>query len=334
MILVTGGAGYIGSHTCIALAQAGHDVLIVDNFTNSTTAALGRLSRIIGRPVHWREGDVRDGVLLDGIFAEHPISAVMHFAGRKSVAESVERPLEYFDSNVVGSIAVVQAMQRAGCKTLVFSSSATIYGSSESMPVSEDAAYAVASPYGRTKLVVEEMLQDLIRSDASWSIATLRYFNPAGAHPSGLIGENPLGTPNNLMPYITQVASGARPKLRVFGNDYPTLDGTGVRDFVHIMDLASGHVAALNFLIQRHDSITLNLGTGRGTSVLEMIQAFERASGRAIPYEIVGRRDGDVGISFADVRRARELLGWEATRDIVEICRDVWRWQLRMSEVG
>lgn len=327
MILVTGGAGYIGSHTCIELARAGHEFAVLDNFSNSTPAVLDRIAQIIGRPVRWHEGDIRDPAALDQIFAEHPVSAVLHFAGLKAVTESIDRPIDYFDCNVHGSIALMGAMQRAGCKTLVFSSSATVYGPEQPMPVAEDAPCAVSNPYGRTKLVVEDLLYELGRVDLQWRIATLRYFNPTGAHPSGLIGESPLGTPSNLMPLVCQVAAGIRPVVQVFGDDYPSPDGTGVRDFVHVMDLAEGHVAALDFLTKNSNRIVVNLGTGRGTSVLEVIRTFERISGRRVPYEIVPRRAADIGISFADVSLARELLGWVAKRDVDDMCRDAWRWQ-------
>lgn len=328
MILVTGGAGYIGSHTCAELARAGRDFVILDNLSNSTTDAVGRLQRIVGRAVSFYAGDVRDAALLDRIFSEHPISSVLHFAGLKSVADSVRQPLAYFDNNVVGSIRLLEAMERAGCMTLVFSSSATVYGDASTMPVREDAICVTASPYGRTKLMVEEMLGDLQAADEAWRIARLRYFNPVGAHESGLLGESPRGTPNNLMPYVAQVASGLRPHVTVFGNDYPTPDGTGVRDYVHVMDLAQGHVAALDYLTKKAGDIVLNLGTGKGTSVLEMLDAFGKASGSPIPYEIAPRRPGDVAICFADVSRAKDVLGWTAQRGIDQMCRDAWRWQL------
>lgn len=331
MILVTGGAGYIGSHTCIELARAGHEFAVVDNFSNSTPAVLERIARIIGQPVRSHEGDIRDPAVLDRIFAAHPVSAVLHFAGLKSVPESIERPIDYFDGNVHGSIALMGAMQRAGCKTLVFSSSATVYGPDQPMPVAEGAPCAVSNPYGRTKLVVEDLLHELGRVDSQWRIAMLRYFNPTGAHPSGLIGESPIGTPGNLMPLVCQVAAGLRPVVQIFGDDYPSPDGTGVRDFVHVMDLAEGHVAALDFLTRNPARVVVNLGTGRGTSVLEVIRAFERVNGLRVPSEIVPRRAADIGISFADASLARELLGWVAKRDIDDMCRDAWRWQAANS---
>lgn len=327
MILVTGGAGYIGSHTCIELARAGHEFVVLDNFSNSTPAVLDRVARIIGTAVRSHEGDIRNPAVLDRIFHAYPVSAVLHFAGLKSVPESINRPIDYYDGNVHGSIALMSAMQRAGCKTLVFSSSATVYGPDQPMPVAESAPCAVSNPYGRTKLVVEELLHELGRVDPQWRIAMLRYFNPTGAHPSGLIGESPLGTPGNLMPLVCQVAAGIRPVVQIFGDDYPSPDGTGVRDFVHVMDLAEGHVAALDFLTRNPAQIVVNLGTGLGTTVLEVIRAFERVNGRRVPFEIVSRRAADIGISFADVSLARELLGWVAKRDIDDMCRDSWRWQ-------
>lgn len=331
MILVTGGAGYIGSHTCIALAQAGHEFTVFDNFSNSTTAVFDRMAQIIGRPVRWHEGDIRDPAALDAVFSAHRVSAVLHFAGLKAVTESISRPVDYFDCNVHGSIALMKAMERVGCKTLVFSSSATVYGLDQPMPVAEDAPRAVSNPYGRTKLVVEDLLHDVGSSDARWRIATLRYFNPTGAHPSGLIGESPLGTPSNLMPLVCQVAAGIRPVVQVFGNDYPSPDGSGVRDFVHVMDLAEGHVAALDFLTNNSARIVVNLGTGCGTSVLELIRTFERVSGRRVPYEIGPRREADIGVSFADVSLAQKVLGWVAKRDLEDMCRDAWRWQAANS---
>jgi UDP-glucose 4-epimerase len=285
------------------------------------------MEQIIGQPVIWYAGDIRDPAALDKVFARHPISAVLHFAGLKAVTESIRQPIDYFDNNVHGSIALMGAMARAECKTLVFSSSATVYGPEQPMPVAEDAPCAVSNPYGRTKLVVEELLNELGRSDPQWRIATLRYFNPTGAHPSALIGESPLGTPSNLMPLVCQVAAGIRPSLQIFGDDYPSPDGTGVRDFIHVMDLAEGHVAALDFLTKNQARIVVNLGTGLGTSVLEIIRTFERVSGQCVPYEIVPRREADIGISFADVSLARELLGWGAKRNVDEMCRDAWRWQ-------
>lgn len=332
MILVTGGAGYIGSHTCVALARAGREFVIVDNFSNSDPGVGGRLAHILGFRPEIVQGDIRDAALLDRLFASRPIEAVLHFAGLKSVGESVELPLDYFSHNVTGTLCVLKAMRRAQCWTFVFSSSATVYGEAGDMPVNEDMPRGATSPYGRSKLFVEEMLDDFSRADSSWRIAKLRYFNPAGAHESALIGERPNGVPNNLMPYVVQVAAGDRPLLRIFGGDYSTPDGTGVRDFIHVMDLAEGHVSALDYLASSNDGIVVNLGTGKGTSVLEMVAAVERASGNAVPYEIVGRRPGDVALSFADVTRAHVHFGWRATRDINQICRDAWSWQLAASK--
>jgi UDP-glucose 4-epimerase len=328
MILVTGGAGYIGSHTCVALAQAGRQFVIADNFSNSDPGVADRLERLIGYAPIVLQGDVRDEAFLDRIFDDYAISAVIHFAGLKSVAESVRQPVDYFSNNVAGSLSVVQAMARANCRMLVFSSSATVYGDGKPLPLREDTPRSVTNPYGRSKLMVEEMLEDLHASDPSWRIARLRYFNPAGAHESGLIGESPKGTPNNLMPYVVQVAAGRMAILRVFGNDYPTPDGTGVRDFIHVMDLAEGHVAALAYLAENERSVALNLGTGKGTSVLEMIASLQRVSGRRIAYEIAQRRAGDVATSFADVALAQRTLGWTAKRDIDQICRDAWKWHV------
>ena len=327
MILVTGGAGYIGSHTCVALAAAGIDFTIVDNFCNSERSVLARLQRVVGGAVAFNEGDVRDEDLLKHVFARNDISGVIHLAGLKAVGESAKVPLDYFDVNVSGSLNVLKAMAKAGCRDFVFSSSATVYGDAKTIPISEEAPVGVTNPYGRSKLMVEEMLVDLEQSDSGWRVARLRYFNPVGAHESGLIGENPSGTPNNLMPYVAQVAAGIRPKLQVFGDDYPTPDGTGVRDYIHVMDLAEGHVAALQFLEEQRRGIVVNLGTGLGTSVREMVASFERVSGKSIPYEVVSRRPRDVAACFADARKAEELLGWRALRDVDQMCRDAWRWQ-------
>jgi UDP-glucose 4-epimerase len=331
MILVTGGAGYIGSHTCVALAAAGIDFTILDNFCNSSRGVLSSLEKVVGRVIEVHDGDVRDEALLGRVLARGGITAVMHFAGLKAVGESAQIPLDYFDNNVSGSLSVLKAMAKVGCRRFVFSSSATVYGDAKSVPISEEAPVGVTNPYGRSKLMVEEMLADLEQSDPAWHIARLRYFNPVGAHESGLIGENPRGTPNNLMPYVAQVAAGIRPRLQVFGDDYPTRDGTGVRDYVHVMDLAEGHVAALKFLEKQRSGIVVNLGTGRGTSVREMVAAFERASGKPVPYDVVSRRSGDVASCFADVRKAEESLGWRSTRDVDQMCRDAWRWQQSVS---
>lgn len=328
MILVTGGAGYIGSHTCVALAQAGLQCVVLDNFSNSTPTVLQRIERITGHAVPWVQGDVRDTALVQQLFTRYPITAVMHFAALKSVGESVRQPLPYYDNNLSGTVALLQAMQAAGVYTLVFSSSATVYGEPATLPIREDCAVHATNPYGWTKLMMEQVLAD---TDASapgqWRIARLRYFNPVGAHESALIGENPQGTPNNLMPYIAQVASGQRPFLSIYGNDYPTPDGTGLRDYIHVCDLAQGHVAALHYLRQHSGLLTVNLGTGTPTSVLHMVHSFERASGRSVPYQMVARRPGDVAACWADPSRAAHLLGWRAQRDIHSMCEDAWRWQ-------
>jgi UDP-glucose 4-epimerase len=331
MILVTGGTGYIGSHTCIALMQAGHEVLILDNLSNSRADVLDRLETICGRRPDFVEGDVRDGAALDEVFDRHPIRAVMHFAGLKAVGESVEKPLEYYDNNVNGTLHLLAAMRRAQARTLVFSSSATVYGDPASVPIREDFPRSATNPYGRSKLIVEDILADLHTAEPGWRIARLRYFNPVGAHESGLIGEDPAGIPNNLMPYIAQVAAGRRDRLNIWGNDYPTPDGTGVRDYIHVMDLAEGHVAALSYLERTDDMLTVNLGTGRGYSVLEMVKAFEHASGRAIPYNVAPRRSGDIARCWADPGLASRLLNWRATRGLDAMCADAWHWQQSLA---
>jgi UDP-glucose 4-epimerase len=326
-VLVTGGAGYIGSHCCVALIEAGYQPLILDNLSNSSRAVVGLIERIAGRRPGFIEGDVRDGRLLDRVFADHEIGGVIHFAALKAVGESVARPLEYFDNNVHGTLSLLTAMRRAGVKTFVFSSSATVYGEPDRVPITEDFPRSATNPYGRSKLMTEDILGDLAYADPEWRIARLRYFNPAGAHESGLIGEDPRDIPNNLMPFIAQVAIGRREQLMIFGDDYPTRDGTGVRDYIHVMDLAEAHVAALEYLKEKGGVLTVNLGTGAGVSVLEMVRAFERASGRAIPCRIVGRRPGDVAECWADPTLANRLLGWKARRSLDQICADTWRWQ-------
>ena len=326
-ILVTGGAGYIGSHACVELLQAGHDVVVADNLCNSRREVFGRIERIAGRAVAFHECDVRDKAALRAIFREHAVDAVLHFAGLKAVEESVARPLDYYDNNVGGTLALCAAMTEAGVRRLIFSSSATVYGDPDAVPVREDHPLRPANPYGRGKAVVETMLRDLVGSDPAWKIALLRYFNPVGAHESGLIGEDPGGVPNNLMPYIAQVAVGRREALSVYGDDYPTPDGTGVRDYIHVVDLARGHLAALEKLDGANDVLTVNLGTGRGYSVLEMVAAFGKAAGREIPYRIVPRRSGDVACCYADPALAEKLLGWRAEYDLDRMCRDAWRWQ-------
>ena len=326
-ILLSGGTGYIGCHTCLVLAERGHDVVIADNFSNSSTRVLERLRRLTGKPVECHDVDMRDREAMTRLFAAKPFDAVVHFAALKAVGESCERPLDYFDNNISGTITLLQVMKQAGVRRLVFSSSATVYGDPETVPVREDARLQVTNPYGRTKLVMEQLIEDLCQADAQFHAANLRYFNPVGAHESGLIGEDPTGIPNNLMPYICQVAVGRREKLQVFGGDYPTIDGTGVRDYIHVMDLARAHADALDFLMREGRSLTVNLGTGRGISVLELLRGFEKASGRDIPYEIVARRPGDVAEVYADPTLANQSLGWHAELDVDAMCRDAWRWQ-------
>jgi UDP-glucose 4-epimerase len=331
-ILVTGASGFIGSHTCVELLQSGFDVVALDNLCNSSRKALERVQQITGRAFPFHEADIRDRAALDAILGKHRIDAVIHFAGLKAVGESVEKPLDYFENNVAGSVTLLQALKAANVKTFVFSSSATVYGDPEVLPLVESARLSVTNPYGRTKLMVEQVLNDLERSDASWRIGILRYFNPVGAHESGLIGEDPRGIPNNLMPFIAQVAVGRREKLSVFGNDYPTPDGTGVRDYIHVVDLARGHVAALNRLFAHEGGFTVNLGTGQGYSVLEAVKAFEKASGRPVPYQIVPRRPGDIASCYASPVLAEQLLGWKAEKGIDEMCRDHWKWQSGNAE--
>jgi UDP-glucose 4-epimerase len=326
-ILVTGASGFIGSHTCVELLQSGFNVVALDNLCNSSSKALDRVRQITGRELPFRQADIRDRAALDAILSEFKIDAVIHFAGLKAVGESVEKPLEYFENNVGGSVTLLQALRAANVKTFVFSSSATVYGDPEVLPLVESARLSVTNPYGRTKLMVEQILGDLERSDAAWRIGVLRYFNPVGAHESGLIGEDPRGIPNNLMPFIAQVAVGRREKLSVFGDDYPTPDGTGVRDYIHVVDLARGHVAALNRLFAHEGGFTVNLGTGQGYSVLQAVKAFEEASARAVPYQIVPRRPGDIASCYASPVLAKELLGWQAEKGLAEMCRDHWRWQ-------
>ena len=327
MIFITGGAGYIGSHTCVELLNAGFDVTVFDNFCNSSPEALGRIERITGRKPALIQGDVRDDESLTQALRKSRASAVIHFAGLKAVGESVEKPLIYYDNNVVGTVRLLEAMRACDVKTLVFSSSATVYGDPQRLPLTEDHPLSATNPYGRTKLAVEDMLRDLYRSDPSWRIGILRYFNPAGAHASGLIGEDPQGIPNNLMPFIAQVAAGQRDMLNVWGNDYPTPDGTGVRDYIHVVDLALGHLKVLQHLQERSDCFALNLGTGTGYSVLDMVRAFEKASGKQVPYKIAPRRAGDIAACYADPAQAFKLLGWRTERDLDAMCVDTWRWQ-------
>jgi UDP-glucose 4-epimerase len=326
-VLLTGATGYIGSHTWLALQAAGFEVLGLDDFSNSAPEVLNRLHTLGGRMPAFERADVGDAAALDAVFTRRRIHAVVHFAAFKAVGESSANPLAYYRNNIGGLLALCAAMQRHGCHHLVFSSSATVYGRPNQLPIGEDAPLSATNPYGTTKLMGENILRDLLQAEPQWRVALLRYFNPVGAHESGQIGEAPQGVPNNLMPYVTQVAVGRRDKLRVFGADYATPDGTGVRDYVHVLDLASGHVEALRHLLSGGDSVTLNLGTGRGYSVLELVRAFERASGRPVPFEIVARRPGDVDACYADVSRARSVLGWTAQRDLDAMCVDSWRWQ-------
>ena len=333
MILVTGGTGYIGSHTVVELMAAGHEVFIIDNLSNSKPAVLDRIARITGRKPGFAEIDIRDGAALRQLMAQQKFEAVIHFAGLKAVGESVSQPLRYYDNNVGGSVALFEAMREAGIKSLVFSSSATVYGDPASVPIREDFPLSATNPYGRSKLMIEDILRDLAKSDPDWRIALLRYFNPVGAHVSGLIGEDPNGIPNNLMPYLTQVAVGRLKELSVFGGDYPTPDGTGVRDYIHVVDLALGHVAALSALAAQCGVLTANLGTGHGYSVLDMVKAFSRATGRDVPYKLAPRRPGDVAQCYADPERAQQLLGWRATRGIEDMCRDAWCWQENAADL-
>ncbi|GAC1611288.1 MAG: UDP-glucose 4-epimerase GalE [Aquirhabdus sp.] len=326
-ILVTGGMGYIGSHTVVELVAAGYDLVILDNLINSSPKVLARLENICGRTIPFVNADARDRAALDRVFQEHQISSVIHFAGLKAVGESVAKPLEYFDNNINSTLTVLQAMRAANIKRFVFSSSATVYGNPHSVPIKENFPLQVTNPYGRTKLMCEEILRDLLTAEPDWHIATLRYFNPVGAHASGLIGEAPNGVPNNLMPYITQVAVGKREKLSIFGKDYPTPDGTGVRDYIHVVDLAAGHVAALRYIEDQKQSITANLGTGEGVSVRELVDTFQRATGIKIAHHYAERRPGDVESCYSDPSLAETFLGWRAKKDVIAMCTDSWHWQ-------
>ena len=328
-ILVTGGAGYIGSHTCVELAKAGYGVIVVDNLVNSKYEAVRRLEKIIGKPVKFYENDILDAAALDKIFTENRIDAVINFAGLKAVGESVEKPLEYYHNNITGMLALLEVMRAHGCKNIVFSSSATVYGNPHAVPIKEDFPLSATNPYGRTKLFIEDILRDLYKADKSFNIAILRYFNPVGAHESGLIGEDPNGIPNNLCPYITKVAVGKLAKVRVFGNDYPTPDGTGVRDYIHVCDLAVGHVLALRKLFENSGLYTVNLGTGIGYSVLDVIKAFSKALGKEIPYEFAPRRAGDIPECYADPSLAESLIGFRTTRSLDDMCRDALNFQLK-----
>lgn len=332
-ILVTGGAGYIGSHTVIELLAAGHEVVVVDSLANAHPAVLPRLQRLARAEIPFYQIDVRDVSRMQELLQRHQIEAVIHFAGRKAVGESQQDPLGYWDVNVAGSLALCQAMAAAGVPRLVFSSSCTVYGEASAAPFNEAMPTAPLNPYGETKLAVERMLRDLAASDPDWAISILRYFNPVGAHPSGMIGEAPSGPPANLMPYLSQVAVGQRDRLQIFGADYPTLDGTGVRDFIHVQDLALGHVAALDWIRQSSGASIHNLGTGRGYSVLEVLQAFEQASGRSVPYQIVERRPGDIAAAWADTSKVHSDFGWRAHKSLTDMCADAWNWQ-RRNPVG
>lgn len=326
-ILVAGGAGYIGSHTCVELLDAGYDIIVVDNYYNSCQEALNRVKKITGKDFRFYECDILDREGMDKIFSENEVDAVIHFAGYKAVGESVKEPLKYFHNNIEGTVALCEVMEKHNCRKIVFSSSATVYGMPKEVPIREDFPLSVTNPYGRTKLMNEEILRDLYVSNPAWSIVLLRYFNPIGAHASGLIGEEPKGIPNNLMPYITKVAVGALEQLSVFGNDYPTHDGTGVRDYIHVVDLAKGHIKAVEKAMQTEGVHTYNLGTGTGYSVLDLVHAFEKAYGKPLPYRIVDRRPGDVAECYADPTKAFEELGWKAELDVNRMCEDSWRWQ-------
>ncbi|TKF57016.1 UDP-glucose 4-epimerase GalE [Vibrio sp. F13] len=331
-ILVTGGTGYIGSHTCIQMIEAGITPIILDNLYNSKEMVLDRVKHVSGTKPVFYQGDIRDSAILQTIFSEHNIAGVIHFAGLKAVGESVEKPLMYYDNNVSGTLNLVSEMDKAGVKSIIFSSSATVYGDPASVPIREDFPTSATNPYGRSKLMVEECLTDFHKANPEWSITLLRYFNPVGAHESGLLGEDPQGIPNNLLPFVAQVAVGRRDRLGVFGNDYPTTDGTGVRDYIHVVDLADGHLAALNTVGSQQGLHVFNLGTGQGNSVLEMVAAFEQASQRAVPYQVLPRRAGDIAECWADPSYAEQVLGWKATRSLKTMVEDTWRWQSKNPE--
>lgn len=326
-ILLTGGTGYIGSHTAIVLIEAGHKVVLFDNLCNSRQDVVDRIESITNQSIPFVAGDTRDTSLLSKIIKDYQVDSVIHFAGLKAVGESLKKPIEYFDNNIGGTISLLEAMHANQVKTLVFSSSATVYGEPQYLPIDEDHPTSATNPYGRSKLHIEEMLQDVVAADSAFAVVCLRYFNPVGAHESGLIGESPNGTPNNLMPFVSQVAAGKRAKVNVFGDDYSTVDGTGVRDYIHVLDLASGHLAAINFLAIAKGWHAINLGTGLGRSVLEMIGQFAASSDRSIPYEVVGRRPGDVASCYASVEKAEKLLKWKATRNLKSMCSSAWKWQ-------
>lgn len=326
-VLITGGAGYIGSHTCVEMVNAGYDVVVVDNLSNSKTESIKRVEKIVGKPIKFYEADVCDENALRKIFAENDIECVIHFAGLKAVGESCEKPLEYYSNNIVSTLSLCKVMRENSVKKIVFSSSATVYGVAKTMPLVEDMPLGAINPYGRTKLFIEHILKDIYTADNSWSVVLLRYFNPIGAHESGTIGEDPKGIPNNLMPYIAQVAVGRRECLNVFGNDYNTVDGTGVRDYIHVVDLAVGHVKAVDFALKNECCEAINLGTGKGCSVLQLKDAFQKASGVEIPFKIVARRPGDPDEVYANADKAKRLLGWQAERGIEKMCLDTWNWQ-------
>ena len=332
-IFVTGGLGYIGSHTCVVLIEAGFKVFIIDNLSNSHITVLDRIERVTGVRPQFYEGDIRDMSLLAKIFSKHKFNAVIHFAGLKSVGESVGEPIDYYDCNVGGTVILLAAMQRAKLRKFVFSSSATVYGDPHTVPIKEDFPLSATNPYGRSKLIIENILADLSVAEPEWSIARLRYFNPVGAHRSGLLGEDPMGVPNNLMPYIGQVAVGRKKLLQVFGDDYSTPDGTGVRDYIHVMDLAEGHISALRYCKNNSGLLTVNLGTGQGYSVIEVVEAYQRASGRRVPIEITGRRPGDIAQCWADPSLAKKVLGWSTRSSLDDMCIDAWRWQ-NMNPAG
>lgn len=326
-ILVTGGAGFIGSHAAVELLENGYDIVIVDNLSNSQIKSIQRVKELTGKDFPFYEVDLLDAEALDTIFANNEIDAVMHFAGLKAVGESVEMPLAYYHNNITGTLILCEAMKKHGVKNIVFSSSATVYGNPDRVPIDESFPLSATNPYGRTKLMIEEILRDLHVSDSAWRIAILRYFNPIGAHASGRIGENPTGIPNNLMPYITQVAIGKREQLQVFGNDYDTHDGTGVRDYIHVVDLVKGHLKALQYLDENEGIETFNLGTGTGYSVLDLVESFGEVTSTDIPYQIVERRPGDIGVCYANPEKAKTILGWHAEKDLKEMCKDSWKWQ-------
>ena len=328
VVLVTGGAGYIGSHTCVELIQAGKDLVILDNLSNGKSSVISRIEKITGRRFDFIEADVRDSTALDKIFDDYPVTTVFHFAGLKSPFQSITRPADYYDNNVSGSLNLIKSMARKGIHKLVFSSSAAVYGTASTSPIREDAPLQAIHPYGRSKIMVENILNDMCDADDKWRVASLRYFNPVGAHESGMIGEDAGEMPNNLVPYISQVAAGYQGHLSIYGSDYPTLDGTGVRDYIHVVDVAKGHLAALDYIEKHTGAVTANLGTGKGYSVLQMLRAFEDASGKTIAHRFVEQREGDPAVSYADPSLAKKLFGWNAQLDIEQMCRDTWQWQI------